>query len=33
MGQLFDTLATALLIFTFSCAAPMMTIAMVAGAI
>ncbi len=33
MGQLFDILATALLIFTFACAAPMMTIAIIAGAV
>ena len=33
MGQLFDTISTALLIVTFACAAPMMTIAIIAGAV
>ncbi len=33
MGQLFDTLATALMIFTFMCAAPLMLVSVLAGAI
>ena len=33
MGQLFDSLATALMIFTFMCAAPLMLVAVLAGAV
>lgn len=33
MGQLFDTIATALMICTFMCAAPLMLVAVVSGAI